>query len=196
MVFPSCLPVDICKPDKIHKSRHFCYSGNMVAVSKLPAVKALEDPREREFVRLVTNGIDPIRAAEQCGFNYKGANIELMSRPAVLTAIHQGVQCALVEDAPVSLKVLKELRNSGSTPARTRADISLKLLAMAGHGAKDSKGHDSKPLSEMSGAELRRYVEDNERQIQALETELVSRAKVVSAPVAQQIDAKPLTFLD
>lgn len=94
------------------------------------------------------------------------------------------------------MRVLKTLRDDKNTPARTRADIGLKLMAMAGHGVTERKADDSKQLSEMSSSELLAFVERNQAEIDRLEAELAARAKEVSAPIAHQLVAKPLNYLE
>lgn len=163
-------------------------------MSDLPALAVLEE-QERAFVREVARGATPAEACRLAGYDERQA-WDVFRRPRVLVAVHQAVAQALQADAPLSLKVLKTLRDDTSTPARTRADIGLKLLAMAGHGQQSATSDDSKPLSDMAPAELLAFIDRNQAEIDRLEAELAARAKDVSAPIKQHDAAKPQSFLD
>jgi hypothetical protein len=113
-----------------------------------------------------------------------------------VAAVHQEVQRALQAEAAVSLKVLKAIRDDIAAPVRTRADIGLKLMAMAGFGREIHKTGDDKPLNEMTQAELLAYMQRNQAEVDKLEAELASRAKDVSSPSGAKPKAKPQTFLD
>lgn len=163
------------------------------------------DDRQREFVRgIVRDGYSPGEAATRAGFAGEGSKVayELMLVPSIRSAIHLGVQRAIQDDAVISLRVLRDLQKDTATPARVRADIGIKMLALAGHVAPTTRsdGSPEKALSDMSPDELHAYIGRNQKEIERLESELAARAKDVSAPHSapspHTIDAKPLNYLD
>jgi hypothetical protein len=124
-----------------------------------------------------------------------------MSLPHVLAAVHAGVQRALQADAPVNLKILRDLRDDAAVPPRVRADIGLQLMKMAGHVVPTTApDKQDKPLADMTREEMLAYIDRNQAEIDRAEQELAARAKDVSAQVMTQNatldDAKPLGFLD
>lgn len=153
--------------------------------------------QEAAFVRALSiEGRAPDDAALAAGFSDGAVGWQLLRRRRVAAAVHAEVQRLLTIDAPVSLKVLRKLRDDEATPARTRADIGLKLLQMAGHGQDSAGSKPDKPLNEMSSSELLEYLKRNQDEINRLETELASRARDVTPQTAAQPAPKPLTFLD
>ena len=163
-------------------------------MSGLPATRNLTEA-EAAFVRAIAAGESPASACRIAGFAEEDA-WKVTRRPQIAAAIHQEVSRAIVADAPISLKVLKEIRNDKGAPARTRADIGLKLLAMAGHGQEKTRSDDAKPFSAMSAAELIAFVDRNQKEIARLEDELAARAKDVTNQVVHQSAGKPLKYLD
>lgn len=159
--------------------------------------KGLTD-KQAEFVRQVVSGTDFSTASLRAGYAESVCGYTLAKRPYVAAAIHFEISRRLAtEAAPLALSVALTLLRDQKTGARIRADLSLKLLQMAGHGAE--KGRDTgndKPLAEMSPDELRGFIDRNQAEIDRLEGELAARAKDVSAPIARQLDAKALNYLD
>ncbi len=160
-------------------------------------------PMQHAFVSAIVKGSKPIDAASVAGFSDPHNDAwRLMRLPGVVAAVHLGVQRSLIEDAPLSLAVLRTLRDDATTPHRVRADIGIKLLSLAGHVAPTTKsdGSPEKALSDMSPDELHAYIGRNQKEIERLESELAARAKDVSAPHSAPsppiIDAKPLNYLD
>jgi hypothetical protein len=123
----------------------------------------------------------------------------------VLAALHAAVQESLQTDVPVSLQVLRKIRDDDAAPARVRADIGVKLMQLAGHVAPTHR--DDKPvkaLSDMTQAELLEHIERNQAAIERAEAELMAKAKDVtpSASVSDSVSkqgterSKPLNYLD
>lgn len=154
--------------------------------------------QQASFVKAVLETGDFSEAARRAGYSQAGYGSTLAKLPHVAAAIHFELERRLVaEAAPLAYKVAIELVKNPKTGDRVRADLSLKLLQMAGHGAKEGKNDNpDKPLSEMSSSELHEYLSRNQAEIDRLERELASRAKDVSAPTPATIDAKPLAYLD
>ena len=123
----------------------------------------------------------------------------------MLAALHAAVQESLQTDVPVSLQVLRKIRDDDTAPARVRADIGVKLMQLAGHVApthRDEKP--SKALSDMTQAELLEHIERNQAAIEKAEAELMAKAKDItpgasvpdSVSKTQATPAKSLNYLD
>jgi uncharacterized small protein (DUF1192 family) len=158
--------------------------------------------RQAEFVRRILDGEHEQAAALNAGYNSESAGFRLVRLPQVAQAIHLELSRRLTTAAaPLAYRVGMSLLKDEKTAARIRADIALKFLSMAGHGAKEggNASHD-KPLAEMTSSELHSYLERNQAEIDRLEAELASRAKDVNASHNAQeplvLDAKPLDYLD
>lgn len=157
--------------------------------------------KQAAFVKAFVSGVPRQAAAEQAGYASDLSGYHLLSLPHVLAAVHQEMQRALIAEAPTSLRVLREIRDDKTAPARVRADIGIKILALAGHSAPE-RGESSlqKPLADMTRSELDTQLQANLAEIDRLEAELAARAKDVSAPASAPGDtnseAKPLTYLD
>lgn len=154
--------------------------------------------RQRVFVLAVLEGSTLVDAADKAG--YIGNTAPIRS-PAVLAAIHAGVQHTLQSEAAASLHVLKRIRDDESAPARVRADIGVKMLQLAGHVMpRTATSGADKPLAEMTRDEMVAYIDRNQAAIDRAESELAARAKDVSVPdsVSKSTDAtpNPMTFLD
>lgn len=123
---------------------------------------------------------------------------QLARQPHIASAIHLEIQRLLaLNDAPLARRVLLKILADDAAPPRTRADIGIKLLSMAGHGVRDGdKREHDKPLSDMSPDELRQLIDRNQSEIERIERDLAARAKDVSAPMPETIDAKPLSYMD
>jgi hypothetical protein len=128
-----------------------------------------------------------------------------LNSPAVLAALHAAIQESLKTDVPVSLGVLKKIRDDDAAPARVRADIGLQLMKLAGHVAPTTR--DDKPqkaLSDMTQAELLEHIDRNQAAIEKAEAELMAKAKDItpgdsvqhSVPKDQGAHVKPLNYLD
>jgi hypothetical protein len=139
--------------------------------------------QQQKFVSALMIGKSAADSAEAAGF-HKLSWSQLMAHPAVAAAVHECMQLALQADAPVNLQTLRKIRDDEKAPAGVRSEIALKLMRLAGHveptKRDDSDAHRS--LSEMTGEELRRYIDRNQEEIDRLEGELAARAKPVSAP--------------
>lgn len=157
--------------------------------------------RQAEFVKQIMTGVAPTLAAAASGYA-EASSTYLLSQPQIAAALHQAVQQALRADAPVNLQVLRKIRDDDKAPAGVRSDIAVKLLRFAGHiePTKAGDGQPQKTLSEMTTDELRDYRAANQIEIERLESELASRAKVISAPVSApskpKRDAKSQSFLE
>lgn len=157
---------------------------------------ALPD-RQAEFVRLIVAGKEPDAAAQLAGYAGKDASWRLMRLPQVAASLHMEVQRMLVVDAPVSWRVLREIRDNVKTPARTRADVSVQLLKLAGHVAPTSREQaNAKQINEMTSEELLAYIDRNSRELARLEQELASRGAPLDTPHGQVADAKALDYLE
>lgn len=145
--------------------------------------------KQRQFLIYVLEGEPPGRASELAGFA-GNSWLYLMRVPAVTAALHEAVQHSLQGDSAINLKVLRKIRDNEKAPAGVRADIALKLLRLAGH-VEPTKQDDGpqKQLSEMSGDELRTFIERNQAEIDRLEGELAARAQEVSAPASDPIES-------
>lgn len=163
-------------------------------------------PMQVAFVAFTVEGFPPKEAAKRAGYaDYVQSSTNLLNSPAVAAAIHKSVQVALQGDAPINLAVLRKIRDDDAAPARTRADISIKLLALAGFvQPSKSDGKAQKPISEMTQAELIDYVEANRAIVDRAEAELASKAKDVtpgdsvprSVPEEQGAASNALSYLD
>lgn len=158
--------------------------------------------QQRAFVfAMVDHGSTQV-ASQTAGITL-GQGRSWLSVPAVGAALREAVALALAADAPVNFFTLRKLRDSDATPARTRADIAIKLLKLAGFvepAAGKVSQNDTKTLAEMTSAELRTWREANQREIDRLEGELATRATDVSAPAGATIGPTPgpesLSYLD
>lgn len=176
----------------------------MVERTSVPAADVLNrhrglNEKQREFLIHVLDGESPKRASELAGFA-GNSWLYLMRVPAVAAALHEAVQHSLQSDSMVNLKVLRKIRDDDQAPKGVRADIALKLMRMAGHIEPTTRDQaPEKQLSEMSGEELRSYIERNQAEIDRIEGELAARAMDVSAPDSAPKDppakAKPLDYL-
>ncbi len=171
----------------------------------LPALNELP-PMQAAFVQHLLKGESRSRAAELAGYtDYVQSGTKLLNSPAVIAAMHAGIQTQIQADAAVNLKVLHDIRDDKNAPARVRADIGVKLLGLAGHIQPRGKNDGpQKAISEMSQAELLSYIDENQAAIDKAEAELMAKAKDVSpgagvtADVPKQgaQDAKGLDYLD
>lgn len=157
--------------------------------------------RQTAFVRSIVRGNTVHVATLEAGYGNEASGYAILRLPHVVAAIHQGVQRALQEDAPTSLKVLREIRDDKTAPARVRADIGIKMMQLAGHVVpQKANGEADKPKADMTRDELVAYIERNQAAIDRAESELAARAKDVSVPssVPKSTDAtpNPMTFLD
>lgn len=169
-----------------------------VAISAVATRHGLSE-KHLAFVQAVNQGLPPTRAAEVAGFHPLSCT-QLLRNPSIAAALHEAVQMDLQADAAVNLKVLRSIRDDKEAPKGVRADIAIKLMRLAGHV--EPTKHDKeaeKQLSEMSGEELRSYIERNQVEIDRIEGELAARAMDVSAPASapkdKAPDAKSLDYL-
>lgn len=162
--------------------------------------------KQAAFVQHLITGAPQKEAAELAGYAHASVNASnLMKSPQVQRALHEAVQDSLRADAHVNLKVLKKIRDDEAAPARVRADIGIKLLALAGH-VQPTKRDDrpEKPLSEMTQAELLEHIERNQAAIDKAEAELMAKATDVtpatkapdSVPSKASAGDKALSYLD
>lgn len=168
-------------------------------VNSLPEMQA-------EFIRQILLFRHPKDAAEAAGYAMpEQAAWRLLKSPAVLAALHEGVQRELARDAPQNLKVLRDIRDDVAAPARVRADIGVKLLNMAGHITPRTKEDaPQKAISEMTQAELLAYIDRNQAAIERAESELLAKAKDItpdpivtsSVQTRDDSDAKAVSYLD
>lgn len=95
------------------------------------------------------------------------------------------------EDAPLGRKVALELLRDPATPAKIRADLAVRFMALAGHVVPTTRQEaERKQLQELSAEELRKLVDEGEG-------ELAARARDVSAPHGAPTDgALPPNTLD
>jgi hypothetical protein len=154
--------------------------------------------RQAVYVERIVSGFEPREAAKAAGFHPAYAH-KAMRVPAISLAIEREVRRILTDEAaPLALRTALVLVRKGSD--RVRADLAVKLLAMAGFGPRDAGAADEKQLAEMSAAELRAYIERNHAEYERLEAELASRAKLVDAPDSAQIappaPSNSLDYLD
>lgn len=173
-------------------------------MSLIPAFDLNE--RQSAFVEAILKGRAPGDAAADAGYStIPTAVYQLLRSPTVLGAIHAGVQRKLQHEAAISLTVLTQIRDDVTAPARVRADIGVKILAMAGHAPRtEREGQHDKPLSQMTQAEMIAFIDRNQAQVEAAERELATRAKDItppagvqaSVPKAKVVAAKPLDYLD
>jgi hypothetical protein len=158
--------------------------------------------RQAAFLKIYLKDGRPGPSALAAGYAHEHDGYRILATPNVIAAVHAEVQRQLVvDDAPASLRVLRRIRDDDTAPARVRADIGLKMLALGGHVIKADKGNaPGKQLSEMTQSELLAYIEKNQAELDRIESELAARAKDVSAQDSAQtlpiVDAKPLPFLD
>jgi hypothetical protein len=161
-------------------------------MSKELATKYNLTEKQALFVRYVSEGVDPTRAAEMAG--YDSSNIharvhELRRTPQVLAAIHAEVRRKLVALAPVALSTIEMIVKDETAPIKVRLDGAKTLLDRAGHIAPRAvvdKGTQELALHELSISELRSLAD-------RLENELAARAKDVnrandSSPETQSVD--------
>ena len=171
----------------------------------LPATIDLP-PQQAEFVRYILAGNRSVTAAELAGYvGAEQASYRLLRSPAVMAALHEGIQRELESDAATNLKILRDIRDDKQAPARVRADIGVKLLGLAGHIQPRGKNEGpQKAISEMSQAELLSYIDENQAAIDKAEAELMAKAKDVSPAAGVTVDvpkqgtqdAKGLDYLD
>jgi hypothetical protein len=174
-------------------------------MSSLSVFEGLNE-RQAAFAEHVIKGCKPSEAARLAGYShFVQSSTNLLNSPAVLAAIHAGVQRALQAEAAPSLAVLKKIRDDDTAPARVRADIGAKLLAMAGHAPQRNKdGKDDKPISQMTQGELLEFIERNQRAIDDAEQQLANQAKDVTGavivqagvPDAATLEPSALNYLD
>lgn len=154
--------------------------------------------QQAKFVDALLSGFGFADAAASAGYASREYGSTLAKLPHVAAAINEEISRRLVtEIAPLAFHVAREIIKDPKSGARVRADLSIKLLGMAGHGVKEGqKDRYDKPLSELTSAELGDLIQRNTVEIDRLEREAASRAKDVSAPGATTIDAKALGYLD
>lgn len=172
---------------------------SIVAVNNLSEMQAA-------FVLHVLDGNSATVAAKLAGYsNYSQSGTNLLNSPAVMAALHAGVQRAIEQDAAVNLDVLRKIRDNDAAPARVRADIGIKLLSLAGHIAPRTKEDGpQKAISEMTQAELLAYIDRNQAAIERAESELMAKARDItpaagvsdSVPKRSDAQAKATDYLD
>ena len=136
------------------------------------------------FVRQILAGDSPAKAYENSGYSETGINASknastLLHNPAVLAALHVGLAKQLQADAVIARRVAMEILQDKAASEKVRADLSVKMLRLAGHVEPRAAVADNGPvktLSEMSTEELRARAAQ-------LEDEIASRARPVGAPI-------------
>lgn len=157
--------------------------------------------RQKLFVEAILAGARPIDAQKVAGYQGPSAYLLQLKNPAVMFALQYGVNQMLAGDAGPNLRVLRKIRDDEKAPARVRADIALKLLALAGYVAPTTLDDaPPKALSDMSQDELVDYINRNQEAIDRSERELMARAKDVSVTnsvaATQTTGPKPQSFLE
>lgn len=157
--------------------------------------------RQRLFVEAIVSGCPVDVATLKAGYENELSGYQILRSPHVLAAVHHGVQRLLQAEAPVSLNVLRKIRDDDKAPARVRADVGIKMMQLAGHVVPStSTSAADKPLAEMTRDEMVAYIDRNQAAIDRAESELAARAKDVSVPdsvpKSTEAAANTLTFLD
>lgn len=157
--------------------------------------------KQAAFAEHVAAGGLPADALRVAGYGKSVAASYLMRLPAVRAAVHDAIQRAIEAEAPASLAVLREIRNDKKAPAKVRADISMRLLGLAGHVLPTKREEKAqKPLAEMTREEMLSFIELNQAAIDKAEAELAARATDVTVPAGAPKQAtalvKPLDYLD
>lgn len=169
------------------------------------AAPALNE-RQKVFLDALISGANQVTAAEIAGYsNPRVDGSRVANTPAVIAALQAGVRRSLELDVATNLRVLRKIRDDEAAPARVRADIGVKLMALAGVIQPTTREEaQAKPLSEMTQAELLEHIERNQAAIDKAEAELMAKAKDVtpapgvadSVPNTPSLDAKLLDYLD
>lgn len=153
--------------------------------------------KDRELVEAYVELGDWDAVATKLG--YKGSARNNLARtasqsPAILAAVHVEIGRRLVEGAAIGYRVLIDVAK-GEAPTAAEKKLQLEaakeLLKLGGHvgpRAKSQENAGGKQLHEMS-------LEDLRKQRDALEQELVDRAKPVSAPNAPEDDSEAVDML-
>jgi hypothetical protein len=140
--------------------------------------------QQNAFVaEMVANGGKPTESARRAGYAFPSQDAyKLMRNPAVLSAIRHEQQRAITSGASVAWGTMMDLMTGADVPAPVRFSAAKWTLEASGHGlaaqALAAKGTDpdSKPMSEMTVAELEEHVK---RMGAAVETMKQAEGKVL-----------------
>jgi len=165
-------------------------------LAETPATPArLEGPQTDKQAAFIaayaTTGVNGVEAARLAGYSSPASEAHrLLSLPHVRQAIRQRRESIINGDlAKLALETLGQLMTSETTPAAVRLGASRTALEMAGHlGKAPETALADRPLSELSVAELQRFVEEGEK---ALASVKIVPARVVSAPLNAPTDPQP-----
>lgn len=124
-------------------------------------------------------------ASERAGYSDATTGWQVLRVPHVVLAIREELQRRLItEGATIGLDALLKIAGNKREPAAARVAAAKALLDRAGFVPPSLKDEGTgKQLTEMSPDELRRFIEEAEKDINAAEAKLASRAIPVNASV-------------
>lgn len=141
--------------------------------------------KQAAFVKFMVGGLAQGAAAQAAGYTSPDTEAcRLVRLPHIRAALYEERQRIIETDlANVAITTLRDLMTSGPAPVRFSAT---KLsLALAGHTeiVNQDKGLPTKPLSEMTQAELLAAVDDARRLVAAADAVVID-AEAVDAPIS------------
>lgn len=138
----------------------------------------------RVLAREIAQGTTIEAASRSACMTYDAA-WRALQLPAMQLAIRRELAHRIAtEGASVGFKALHSIAGDLKAPAAARVTAGRALLAMAGFSEKaGEERRTEKPLNEMTGEELRVFIDKHESEINKLEGELAARATPVNAPV-------------
>jgi hypothetical protein len=149
------------------------------------------------FIRSLIASGDVALASERCGFSDSRGHA-LLRDPRMIQAVRAEMTKMLaVDGAPTAFRALTRIAKDDNAPAGARVMAAKALLSAAGYGEGQVKPQgEAKALNEMTPDELRDLIARHEKEIDAIESTLASKATPVSAPVEGALPPGPIDILD
>lgn len=141
--------------------------------------------KQREFTKLVGDGVQPIRAAEVAGYSqYAQEAWRLMQLPHIVERIKlERTRTMVGKIGALAMNAVEDILTAEDTPKMVKFQCAKWVLEVNGHVPQTAKNLglalSDKPLTEMTPEELRAFVDTGRKALEVIENTATNVTPVV-----------------